>query len=43
MKFKGWKVPHILVFSTPMNRENLSEFGTEKQLEKDANVSVTTK
>jgi hypothetical protein len=26
VKSKGWKLPYILVFPTPMNRENLSEF-----------------
>jgi hypothetical protein len=26
VKSKGWKLPHILLFSTPMDRENLSEF-----------------
>jgi hypothetical protein len=25
VKSKGWKLPYILVFSTPMNRGNLSE------------------
>jgi hypothetical protein len=26
MKSKEWKLPYILVFSSAMNRENLSEF-----------------
>jgi hypothetical protein len=28
VKSKGWKLPYILVFSTPMNRENLFEMFT---------------
>jgi hypothetical protein len=41
VKSKGWKLPNILVFSTPVNRENLfTSLATPQQAHCFVNVSM---